>query len=61
MNGATREHIMDADCWCEPVLDYTTEGGSQVWLHIEADGERPPAAVVAEAIALAADNERSTS
>lgn len=31
------EHVESKDCWCEPELieDYTSQGGSQVWLHKE--------------------------
>jgi len=39
------------------VLEHTTADGAQVWLHLEADGERPPVTVVAEAIAQASSDE----
>lgn len=45
-----REHLLGADCWCEPVLEHTTSGGGHVWVHLEGDGEHPPPVVIAEAI-----------
>lgn len=50
-------HVVGEECWCKPRLYHVTETGNEVWVHNEPDGDAPPAAVLAEAIARAAANE----
>ena len=44
-------HIAGENCWCEPVLEYTSPSGAKVWVHRDlAHGTRPPPEVIAQAI-----------
>lgn len=49
-----REHLDIDTCWCHPILYYTAPNGAEVWLHREADGSTPPAALMLEVCEAAA-------